>query len=91
MTHVRVVPFVDLTNPAESSINVALDFFEENKYPSICEQTIRPYKRLVGDIREWVKKKRVVEKRIKDFSELDAAGVMKYIWDKRGKRHKSNR
>lgn len=76
-------PYVDKNDPSQSSINEALDFFEENKYPAICDDAIRPYKRLVGDIREWIKKKKLKNKLIRDFSELDAIGIMKFIWDKR--------
>ncbi len=75
-------PFTDNSDPAYSSINAALDFFEENKYPDICNEAVRPYKRLVTDIKEYVEQKSI-KSRIGDFSSLNALGVMKYINSKR--------
>lgn len=64
-------------DPQYSSINDALDFFEENKYADICTDAIRPYKRLVIDIKEYVEKKNI-KCRIGQFSSLNALGVMNY-------------
>ena len=76
-------PFTDSSDPSYSSMNQALDFFEENKYPSISEEAIRPYRRLVDDIREWAIVKKFGQKRINVLTELNAVSVLKFIWDKR--------
>lgn len=69
--------------PHYQSVAKALDFFETNKYPAICEESVRPYKRLVGDIKEFLKKNKLEKLAIGDFSELNALEVMAFIKEKR--------